>query len=124
MFFHFSATMGECLKRAWIGYKKYRLVVRIIAAFVGASVGIAGCIAFAKLYQNYNAAIWAAVSAVFAIIFLHLHFAVRRDHERLIPKLKITIIMHIGFCGLVAGVTGFIANIALGIRHHETGKLN
>lgn len=114
--------MGECLKRAWIGYKKYKLVLRIIAAFVGAGVGIAGCIAFAKVYHNYNAAVWAAVSAVFAIIFLHLHFSVRRDHERLIPRLKFTVIMHIGTIGWMAGLIGFITDIALGITHHESGK--
>jgi len=113
--------MGECLKRAWIGYKKYKLVLRIIAAFVGAGVGIAGCIAFAKVYHNYNAAVWAAVSAVFAIIFLHLHFSVRRDHERLIPRLKFTVIMHIGTIGWMAGLIGFITDIALGITHHESG---
>ena len=114
--------MGECLKRAWIGYKKYKMVVRIIAAFVGAIVGISGCVAFAKVYRNYDAAIWAAVSAVFAIVFLHLHFAVRRDHERLIPRLKFTVIMFIGTSGLIAGVIGFITYIALGVSHQESGK--
>ena len=29
--------------------------MRIIWAFVGVVVGIAGCIAFAKVYHNYNA---------------------------------------------------------------------
>lgn len=114
--------MGECLKRAWIGYKKYKMVVRIIAAFVGAIVGISGCVAFAKVYHNYSAAVWAAISALLAIVFLHLHFAVRRDHERLIPRLKFTVIMLIGASGLTAGVIGFITYIVLGIKHHESGK--
>lgn len=114
--------MGERLKRAWIGYKKYKLVTRIIAAFVGAIVGISGCVVFLKIYQNYNAAVWAALSALLAIVFLHLHFAVRRDHERLISNQKFTVIMYIGACGFLAGLIGFITSIVLGIRHHESGK--
>ena len=121
-FLHIVSVMGECLKRAWIGYKKYKLVTRIIAAFVGAIVGISGCVVFVKIYQNYNAAVWAAVSALLAIVFLHLNFAVRRDHERLISSQKFTVIMYIGACGLLAGLIGFITSIVLGITHHESGK--
>ena len=114
--------MGERLKRAWIGYKKYKLVMRIIAAFVGITVGISGCIAFAKVYHNYNAASWAAVSAVFATVFLDLHFAVRRDLERLISRQKFSVIMMIGFGGICSGIIGFIINIAFGVKNHETGE--
>ncbi|KAM7447713.1 hypothetical protein ABFA07_004241 [Porites harrisoni] len=113
--------MGERLKTALRGYLKYRLIMRIIWAFVGVVVGIAGCIAFAKVYHNYNAAIWAGVSALFAVVFLHLHFAVRRDIERIIPRSKFTVIMYIGLTGLIAGVVGFFTNLALGIHRHETG---
>lgn len=116
-------TMGERLKAALKAYFRYRLIVRIIWAFVGVAVGIAGCIAFAKVYHNYNAAIWAGVSALFAVVFLHLHFAVRRDNERIIPRSKFTVIMYIGLTGLIAGVVGFFTNLALGIHRHETGKL-
>ena len=116
-------TMGERLKAALRGYFKYRLIMRIIWAFVGVVVGIAGCIAFAKVYHNYNAAAWAGVSALFAVVFLHLHFAVRRDIERIIPKSKFTVIMYIGLTGLIAGVVGFFTNLALGIHRHETGIL-
>ncbi|KAL9966216.1 hypothetical protein ACROYT_G024259 [Oculina patagonica] len=113
--------MGERLKRAWVAYKKYKLVMRIIAAFVGIIVGISGCIAFAKVYHNYNAASWAGVSALFAALFLHLHFAVRRDLERVISREKFTTIMYVGFGGLVSGIIGFIINIAFGIKNHESG---
>lgn len=113
--------MGERLKRAWIGYKRYKLVMRIIAAFVGITVGIAGCITFAKVYHNYNAASWAGVSAIFAIVFLHLHFAVRRDLERVISRSKFNVIMWIGFGGLCSGIIGFIINFAFGVKNHETG---
>lgn len=113
--------MGERLKRGWIAYRKYKLVMRIIWAVVGVVVGISGCIVFTKVYHNYNAAVWAGLSAVFAIIFLHLNFAVRRDCERQIPRLKFTVIMFIGVTGLMAGVAGFFTNIALGIARHETG---
>ena len=115
-------AMGEHLKRAWIGYKKYKLVMRIIAAFVGIAVGIAGCIAFAMVYHNYNAASWAGVSAIFAIVFLHLHFAVRRDLERVISRNKFNVIMWIGFVGMCSGIIGFIINIAVGVKNHETGE--
>ena len=115
--------MGERLKGALRGYLKYRLIMRIIWAFVGVVVGIAGCIVFAKVYHNYNAAIWAGVSALFAVVFLHLHFAVRRDIERIIPRSKFTVIMYIGLTGLIAGVVGFFTNLALGIHRHETGIL-
>lgn len=113
--------MGECLNRTRLGYKKYNLVIRIIAAFVGASVGICGCVAFAKVYQNYNAAAWAALSAFLAIVFLHLHFVVRRDYERLISRLKFTVIMFIGICGFTAAIIDFVVNITLGITRHESG---
>lgn len=114
--------MGERLKRAWIGYKRYKLVLRIIAAFVGITVGIAGCITFAKVYHNYNAASWAGVSAIFAIVFLHLHFAVRRDLERAISRTKFSVIMWIGFGGMCSGIIGFIINIAFGVKNHEHGE--
>lgn len=114
--------MGERLKRAWIGYKRYKLIMRIIAAFVGISVGIAGCITFAKVYHNYNAASWAGVSAIFAIVFLHLHFAVRRDLERVISRSKFNVIMWIGFGGMCSGIIGFVVNIAFGVKNHETGE--
>lgn len=108
-----NAKMGECLK--------YNLVTRIIAAFVGAGVGISGCVAFAKVYRNYNAAAWAALSAVFAIVFLYLHFVVRQDHERHISRLKFTVIMFIGISGLTAATIDFVVNVTLGITHHESG---
>lgn len=114
--------MGERLKRAWGAYKKYKLVMRIIAAIVGIIVGISGCVAFARVYHNYNAASWAGVSALFAFLFLHLHVAVRRDVERLISREKFTAIMYIGFGGAISGVIGFIVNIAFGVNNHETGK--
>ena len=114
--------MGERLKRGWIAYKKYKLVMRIIAAFVGAIVGISGCFVFAKVYHNYNAAVWAGVSVAFAILFIRLHFAVRRDHERLIPRSEFTIILWIGVVGFVAGIIGLITYIVLGKKHHEEGK--
>ena len=114
--------MGESLKRAWVGYKRYRLVIRIIAAFVGITVGIAGCIAFATVYHNYNAASWAGVSAIFATVFLHLHFAVRRDLERVISRNKFSVILWIGFGGMCSGIIGFITNIAFGVENHETGE--
>jgi len=114
--------MGERLKRAWTGYKSYKLVLRIIAAFVGITVGIAGCIVFAMVYHNYNAASWAGVSAIFATVFLHLHFAVRRDLERVITRNKFNVIMWIGFGGLWSGIIGFIINIAFGVKNHESGE--
>lgn len=124
VFFDAFIVMGERLKRAWVAYKKYKLVMRIIAAFVGIIVGISGCIVFAKVYHNYNAASWAGVSALFAALFLHLHFAVRRDLERVISREKFTTIMYVGFGGLVSGIIGFIINIAFGIKNHESGKLD
>jgi len=111
----------ERRKRAWAAFKKYRLITKIIAAFVLAGIGISGCIAFAKVYHNYNAAVWAGVSAAFAILFIHLHFAVRRDHERTIPRLKFTVILWIGVVGLIGGIIGLITYIVLGATHHEKG---
>ena len=114
--------MSERLKQAYTGYKRYKLVMRIIAAFVGITVGIAGCIVFAMVYHNYNAASWAGVSAIFATVFLHLHFAVRRDLERVITRNKFNTIMWIGLSGLCSGIIGFIINIAFGVKNHETGE--
>ena len=114
--------MGERSKRAWAGYKKYKFVMRIIAAFVGITVGIAGCIAFSTVYHNYDAASWAGVSAIFATVFLYLHFAVRRDLERVISRDKFNVILWIGFGGMCSGIIGFITSIALGVRNHETGE--
>ena len=111
--------MGDCL----IACKKYKLVLRIIAAFVGIVVGISACIVFAIVFGNYNAASWAGVSAFYATVFLYLHFAVRRDLEKFISCRKFTVIMHIGFGGMTSGTIGFIINIAFGIINQETGKL-
>ncbi|KAJ7389843.1 hypothetical protein OS493_028812 [Desmophyllum pertusum] len=87
----------------------------------GAIAGISGCIAYAKVYHNYNAATWAAVSAAFAIIFLRLNFSVRRDHERLITIETFTAFMWVGIVGLIAGLIAFITYIVLGATHHEHG---
>lgn len=122
IFLHPCVTMGERLKRAWAGYQKYKLITRIISAFTGAIAGISGCIAYAKVYHNYNAATWAAVSAAFAIIFLRLNFSVRRDHERLITIETFTAFMWVGIVGLIAGLIAFITYIVLGATHHEHGK--
>ena len=116
-----NAKMGEHLKGTRLVCKKYNLVIRIIAAFVGAGVGICGCVAFAKVYRNYNAAAWAALSAVFAIVFLYLHFVVRQDRERHISRLKFTVIMFIGISGFTAAIIDFVVNVTLGITHHESG---
>ena len=116
-------TDHDRLKRAWAGYQKYKLITRIISAFVGAIAGITGCIAYAKVYQNYNAATWAAISAVFAIVFLRLNFSVRRDHEKLISKETFTMFMCVGVLGFVAGLSGTIAYVELGATHPESGKI-
>ncbi|XP_078377041.1 uncharacterized protein LOC144660310 [Oculina patagonica] len=113
--------MGEGGKKAWAAYQKYKLIKRIIAAFVGAGAGIAGCITYAKVYHNYNAATWAAVSAAFAIIFLRLNFSVRRDHERAITTETFNAYMWIGALGIAAGLIGLVTYIVLGAEHHETG---
>ena len=72
--FQLRVAMSNKLKRAWAAYQKYKLITRIIAAFAGAIAGISGCVAYVKVYQNYNAATWAAISAVFAILFLRINF--------------------------------------------------
>ena len=116
--------MEEGPKRRWTAYKKYQLEMRIIAGFVGIIVGISGCVAFATVYQNNNAAVWAGVSAIYAFLFLCLHIAVRRDVERLISRNKFNPIMWGGFGGVVSGIIVFIVNVAFGIKNHEAGKLS
>lgn len=114
--------MGEGLKRALVAYKKYRLVKRIIAAFAGAAAGIAGCITYARVYHNYNAAVWAGLSAAFAIVFLHLNFSVRRDYERSITRETFKAYLLVGVLGAVAGLAALITYIVLGATHHEKGN--
>jgi len=113
--------MGEGLKRALVAYKKYRLVKRIIAAIAGAAAGIAGCITYARVYHNYNAAVWAGLSAAFAIVFLHLNFSVRRDYERSITRETFKAYLLVGVLGAVAGLAALITYIVLGVTHHEKG---
>ncbi|KAL9966214.1 hypothetical protein ACROYT_G024257 [Oculina patagonica] len=113
--------MGEGLKKAWAGFQKYMLIKRIISAFVGASAGIAGCATYAKVYHNYNAATWAAVSAAFAIIFLRLNFSVRRDHERAITRETFNAYLWVGALGIVAGLIGLVTYIVLGAENNERG---
>ena len=115
-------TMGEGLKRALVVFKKYRLIKRIIAAITGAVAGIAGCITYAKVYHNYNAAMWAALSAAFAIVFLRLNFSVRRDYERVITRETFKVYLLIGVLGAVAGFVSLITYIVLGATHHEKGN--
>ena len=114
--------MGEGLKRALVAFKKYRLVKRIIAAIAGAVAGIAGCITYAKVYHNYNVAVWAALSAAFAIVFLRLNFSVRRDYERVITRETFKAYLLIGVLGAVAGLVALITYIVLGATHHEKGN--
>ena len=114
--------MGEGLKRALVAFKKYRLIKRIIAAIAGAVAGITGCITFAKVLHNYNAAVWAGLSAVFAIVFLRLNFSVRRDYERVITRETFKVYLLIGVLGAVAGFVALITYIVLGATHHEKGN--
>lgn len=120
--FQLRVAMSNKLKRAWAAYQKYKLITRIIAAFAGAIAGISGCVAYVKVYQNYNAATWAAISAVFAILFLRINFSVRRDHERLITRETFTLYMCAGIFALVAGLAATITYIELGVKHNEKGK--
>ena len=120
--FQLRVAMSNKLKRAWAAYQKYKLITRIIAAFAGAIAGISGCVAYVKVYQNYNAATWAAISAVFAILFLRINFSVRRDHERLITGETFTLYMCAGIFALVAGLAATITYIELGVKHNEKGK--
>lgn len=113
--------MSETLTRVSIGYKKYKTVLRIIGAVIGILVGIAGSVAFAAIYHNYNAASWAGVSAIFASIFLHFTVAVYRDFNRHFSVAKFTIFVNIGLGGMISGIIAFIINIAFGIARHETG---
>lgn len=113
--------MGETLTRVSIGYKRYKTVLRIIGAVIGILVGIAGCVAFAAIYHNHNAASWAGVSAIFASTFLYLTVAVYRDVNRLFSKRKFTIFESFGVGGMISGIIAFIINIAFGIARHETG---
>ena len=115
-------TMGEGLKRALVAFKKYRLIKRIIAAIAGAVAGITGCITFAKVFHNYNAAVWAGLSAAFAIVFLRLNFSVRRDYERVITRETFKVYLLIGVLGAVAGFVALITYIVLGATHHEKGN--
>ena len=114
-------AMGETRTRVSIGYKKYKTVLRIIGAVIGILVGIAGCVVFAAIYHNYNAASWAGVSAIFASIFLHFTVAVYRDVNRHFSVAKFTIFVNIGLGGMISGIIAFIINIAFGIARHETG---
>ena len=98
------------------------LVKRIIAAIAGVVAGISGCITYAEVYHNYNAAVWAGVSAAFAIVFLRLNFSVRRDYERVITRETFIAYLWIGVLGAIAGFVALITYIVLGVTDHEKGN--
>ena len=96
-------------------------MVHMVAAAVGIVVGCSACVVFARVYQNFDAAMWAGVSAVFAALLFSTSLKVHRDQERLTPISHFTITKWVGFVGLLAGIAGFFAYIILGVRNNEKG---
>ena len=110
------------LGKLWAGYKKYRLIVRMVAAVIGVVVGISAGIAFGRVYGNINAAVWAVVSAIYAALYFKTNLKVHRDVRRITTARHFTIVSWIGFVGLLAALVGFGTYLYLGIKTHEKGK--
>lgn len=53
------------------------LVFQSVLAFLGVLVGLSGGLVFGFVYSNFQAALWAILSAVFSLHCLHLHAVVR-----------------------------------------------
>ncbi|KXJ28258.1 heme transporter hrg1-A [Exaiptasia diaphana] len=107
------------LKRLWAAYKRYKEIVKIVAAIFGVIAGLAACGLFAKKYQNYHASGWAAFSALCAVYFLHVVFSVRRDLERKINPDCFSLYMVFSSLGIMTGLVVFVTYIAMGANHQE-----
>lgn len=101
--------------------KNYKEIIKMTLAIIGAIVGICGCAVFAGKYHNYNAAVWAAVSAKFALFFLLIVFFAHRDVERKIMPVRFKLCIVISGIGMVMGLSVFIAYLVVGATSNERG---
>ncbi|XP_013394203.1 heme transporter hrg1-B-like [Lingula anatina] len=88
--------------------------VRISLAVIGIIVGLAVLGVFGVKFKNWSAAIWGAISGVFAAVTLYVHIQYIRDiWKTFFYKLKY--LMYTGCFVQLAGVCGFIVYLTLGI---------
>ncbi|XP_031572677.1 heme transporter hrg1-A-like [Actinia tenebrosa] len=100
--------------------RNYRTIIKVVFAILGALAGICACFLFAKKYHNVHAAVWAGVSAVFALFFLHIVFSVLRDIQRKIPPSRFIIYKVVGAIGTIMGLSVFIAYLVIGATKKES----
>jgi hypothetical protein len=103
--------------------RNYLVLIKVVLAIIGATGGICACVLFAKKYHNYNAAVWAGVSAAFALFFLHIVFSVRRDIQHKIQPVRFILYMFIGGIGIIMGLSVFVAYLVVGVTGNESGSV-
>ncbi|KFD48667.1 hypothetical protein M514_10451, partial [Trichuris suis] len=90
------------------------LTIRIVFASIGIFVGLFTGICFAAHFRNYNAAVWAIVSGLFAAAVLWLHVKYKRlTLRQWLPRLRN--LMLVGCVGQLAGFSAMVTYITLGI---------
>lgn len=96
-----------------------RIVLKVVHGVIGMSAGICGCAVFATKYDNINAAVWAAISAFVALLYVQANRSVYRDVKRVISSQCFHIYMIAAGVFMLAGSVVMITYLAIGLSHNE-----
>ena len=105
----FKPTM---ISKTWV-------ILKIAHGVIGMSAGISGCIVFARNYDNVNGAVWAAISALVAFLYVIVNRSVYRDVARVMSTQCFSIYMVLGCVFIVAGSVAMITYLAFGLSHKQ-----
>lgn len=98
-------------------------ILKIVHGVIGVSAGVSGCIVFARKYDNVNGAVWAAISAFVALLYVQVNRSVYRDVTRVISTQCFLIYMIIGSLFMLAGSVAMITYLAIGLSHEQGANL-
>ena len=103
---------------------KVRIILKVVHGVIGMSAGICGCAVFATKYGNINAAVWAAISAFVAFLYVQANRSVYRDVKRVISSRCFLMYMIVAGIFMLAGFLAMVTYLAIGLSHKEGANFN
>ncbi|GMR59919.1 hypothetical protein PMAYCL1PPCAC_30114, partial [Pristionchus mayeri] len=92
--------------------------VKIVYGSIGAVFGITAGIFYAIVFHNVSASTIAIISAVFALLYVYMHWAYKKNLIRTWPDAKIKSIFWINLLIFIVASVGMIACLVIaGINH-------
>ena len=102
----------------------FRLILKVVHGVIGMSAGICGSAVFATKYGNTNAAVWAAISALVALLYVQVNRSVYRDLKRVITSQCFSLYIMLAGVFMLAGIVVMITFLAIGLYYKEGTNVN